>query len=280
MHKKQEVQTVYNTGETEDGLKVEYNPENSNLRKAQIGMTKMLEFLDQVCREQNLEYFLIFGTLLGARRHEGFIPWDDDVDVCMSNKDIKKFIKAVKRISNCKYVVQNHSSDRGYVRMWCVLRDTKSEYVIDDYIHNMRRYRGLQVDIFPYDKGVIRLGRILVHKTVRVNETYLLGKHVLLSHLWFICTKYMLIPFLKFCSLFANRKVISCGYESEFDMDLYNNWVFPLERIEFEGHMFQCPHDVDECLRSIYGDNYMDLPPKGERIFHSIERINFFDDLH
>lgn len=71
----------------QDELRIKYNPDGSDLRKAQLKMLELLKFLNKICTENNLTYWLDSGTLLGAVRHGGFIPWDDDIDVCMPYKD-------------------------------------------------------------------------------------------------------------------------------------------------------------------------------------------------
>ena len=82
--------TIYNTGETTKELKQRYNPDNSDLRKAQLRMLEILKFVTNICDKNNLNYWLSSGTLLGAYRHQGFIPWDDDLDIEMPRKDYLK----------------------------------------------------------------------------------------------------------------------------------------------------------------------------------------------
>ena len=73
-------------------LKAIYNPEGSTLRKAQLRMLEILGHVDRVCRENNITWWMDYGTLLGAVRHGGFIPWDDDTDICMPIEDYKRFV--------------------------------------------------------------------------------------------------------------------------------------------------------------------------------------------
>ena len=72
-------------------LREKYSPDGSTLRKAQLRMLEMLKFIDGVCKDNGIEYWIDYGTLLGAARHGGFIPWDDDTDICMTIDNLKKF---------------------------------------------------------------------------------------------------------------------------------------------------------------------------------------------
>ena len=142
----------FNTGETPEDLKKKYNSEGTILRKAQLRMLDMLLYLDKVCREQKISYRIDAGNVLGAIRHGGFIPWDDDIDIVLSSKDYKKLLRYLIENPHKQYKLQSFKTDYGYVGAWAVLRDIKSEYIQDSKIHNARKYRGLQIDIFPYEK--------------------------------------------------------------------------------------------------------------------------------
>ena len=83
-------ETVFNTGETQGELRAKYNPDGSILRRAQLRMLDMLLYLDKVCKEQQIPYCLDSGNVLGAVRHGGFIPWDDDMDVLLTRYRLKK----------------------------------------------------------------------------------------------------------------------------------------------------------------------------------------------
>lgn len=88
--------------------------------------------MNDICKENNITYFIAFGTLLGAIRHGGFIPWDDNlyiyIYIYINDKGLKKLRKIINN-GNYPYVIQDYSSDKGFVRYYSVLRDTNSEYI-------------------------------------------------------------------------------------------------------------------------------------------------------
>ena len=93
-------------------LKAQFNPEGSLLRKQQMIMLDMVKELDRVCRKHDIPYFLYGGTLLGAVRHNGFIPWDDDLDVGLLRKDYIKLMSVLpEELPDC-YVLQNNDTDK------------------------------------------------------------------------------------------------------------------------------------------------------------------------
>ena len=147
---------IYNTGETDETLKAEYNPEGSILRKCQLRMLEMLCYFDDICKKIGIEYGLDGGNVLGAVRHGGFIPWDDDIDVHIRKEDETKLIKYLLKNPHPQFVLQCNKTDPKCYNPWPVLRDLKSEYFQDSASHNAKKYRGLQIDIFTMQKGTIK----------------------------------------------------------------------------------------------------------------------------
>jgi len=271
------VERIYNTGETELELRNKYNYDGSDLRKAQVRMKEMLSFLDKICKENEITYFIAFGTLLGAVRHGGFIPWDNDLDVYIYGKDLKKLRRIVNQ-NNYPYVIQDYTSDKGFVRYYNVLRDLKSEYIKDEYQHNQRKYRGIQIDLFPYEYGVIDLGSRLVGKTFGLNERFFLGKNKFLTSVIFHITREGLIPLLKGVSKIKGGKKVALSYETGVPGHCYYSAdIFPLKTIVFEGLTVPCPNHPEVVLSIDYGTNYMDLPDEKERQNHKVVHIEFYD---
>ena len=103
--------------------------------------------VDKFCKEHNIKYSLACGTLLGAIRHKGFIPWDDDVDVCMTKENIRKFKNVIRtKYKGSDFIVQDIDNDPNYFTPWPKLRDTKSKMIGGNQL--FQKYQGLQIDIF------------------------------------------------------------------------------------------------------------------------------------
>lgn len=262
---------VFNTGETAKELMEKYNPEGSVLRKSQLRMLDMLLYIDKICKEQNIEYCLDGGNVLGAVRHGGFIPWDDDVDITLTNDNYKKLCKYLKKHKHHQYVLQDHSTDSGYYGFWSVLRDTKSEYLQDNLSHKMRKYRGLQIDIFPIEKQHIFLFQRCSAYLASLNSKYFLKYKMIYGMLFYLHNKIINSIFRLFGKLFGDEKNYFYSYGSAFMQKIKVEDYYPYSSIKFEGVCFPAPHSVDGYLKGMYGSNYMELPPIDKRDHHHAE---------
>ncbi|MBR1404310.1 MAG: LicD family protein [Treponema sp.] len=274
---------VFNTGETDLELKEKYNPEGSKLRRAQLRMLSMMKYIDAICKENGLQYFLTGGNLLGAVRHGGFIPWDDDFDICVPKKDYRKLVK-ILRDSESEFVLQNHETDRGHVLYWSVLRDTKSEYIKNDVVHMAKKYRGIQIDIFPVSYGVIAFGKKLVNICIRINEKWIKltkgakkGLPFIIKELLYYLPKYSLIPFFYLLSLFMPKSILSFSYEAVFKYSFEKKEIFPLSKIPYEDAVFSAPKNTMYFLERHFGENWQNLPSVVERAHHSVTDIIFLE---
>ena len=259
---------IYNTGETSEQLKERYNPEESLLRKGQLRMLDMLQYIHKVCKDLKVQYRLDGGNVLGAVRHGGFIPWDDDVDVAMERKDWKKLIKYLEKNPHPQYKIQTHRTDPGYMGAWAVLRDVKSEYIVNTPEHNIRKYRGLQVDIFPFDRGnIFFLQRIAIKLDCKLIRFWF-GKSNFMASIGYHLTYGILFPMFRLFNVFGDKKKFSNSYgtgwfKQQIPLDVYK----PEKEIFFEGIKFAGPAKPDEYLKILYGD-YMKLPPVEKRDHH------------
>ena len=272
---------TFNTGETSEELKSIYNPEGSTLRRSQLRMLEMVKFIDDICTKNNIDYFITAGNLIGAVRHGGFIPWDDDFDIVVSQKDLGKLKKLLLN-QKSDFVLQCHKTDKGFVRHWPVLRDTKSEYIKDELVHAARKYKGLQVDIFSWESGVFKWGRRLSSLFVFFNEKYLVyrngGGYKFLRELFFYFPEIFVVPVLRFFSLFRSKKVIGYGYDSIFVSKWNKDDVFPLKRITYEDTQLPAPNNPSAILLGEFGDDCKNLPPKNQRReHHGVDDVLFYD---
>lgn len=262
----------------QDTLRMKYNPDGSSLRKAQLRMLEILLFIDDVCKKYDIKYWIEGGTLLGAVRHGGFIPWDDDVDISMSIDEYKRFRKVMLEYPNKYFVFQDHSTDDKFFNFWGVVRDTRSEYIQNSVAHQIRKYRGLQVDIFPMTDNVFpSLAKISYYHTAirnRILEKYGNSFSIRLVHFLFHLEQYVIIPLSKFVSLFnkERRRMYPC-YGIPFIYGIEKEYIYPLSTVKFEEILFSAPSVLNAYLEQEYGD-YMKLPSEDERSGHDVN-INF-----
>ena len=270
----------YNTGETSQELKEMYNPEGSLKRRVQLRLLDMLLYLDKVCKDNDIDYRIDGGTVLGALRHGGFIPWDDDIDVVIEDaNDYYKLCQYLLNHPHPQYVLQNDKTDKGCIKYWSTLRDLKSEYVHLDLheqaIDSKMKYKGLQIDIFPYEAGVIPSLYFRYAKLGRRERYYIVNCYWKARTIHLI-RKYVGNPILHLISrLFGNKNMFMHSYGEGFPCRFHRDVLLPHKPISFEGYVFPGPADPDRFCKILYND-YMNLPPLDKRVSHLVT-YNFVD---
>lgn len=262
------------------------------LRALQLKVLELLVELDRVCKKYAIEYWIDAGTLLGARRHKGFIPWDDDIDVCMTRENYDKFVEMMTTVEKSKkFFLQTAETDPYYYKrsIPCRFRLNNTELIekSDAYINaaDYRMHQGIFLDIFPFDKysknPLIRfpferyLGFLYVSKTFGQYAKYIkpLSKRIVAWLVHQIFSWDFLEKRKKKLIKKLNAKTENYGWgvgvETPFNRkpnDVED--IFPLSQIEFEGNLYSCPANVDLYLRKMYGEDYMTPPKEQDRHFH------------
>ena len=242
-------------------LKAKYNPEGSQLRQIQYRELDILIEFDRICRIHNIDYWLDSGTLIGAVRHGGFIPWDDDIDICVLKKDWKKLEKAMKESVGEDYEYSGYGKKsklphpRLYDKYASVKRKLKGRDVIAD--------ESLWLDVLLMEPGSLITKRVIENtygKCLRRVWNYMDDgrfKHsiALIAYPFTFVFK-LIISGL--CYAFHSNTLVHCYGNALYSIRKKSE-IFPLSEIEFEGRMFKAPYDVDAYLKRIYG-NYMEIP--------------------
>lgn len=259
-----------------------------NRKKIWAILIDLLVRFDKFCNENHLNYFLIFGSLLGAVRHKGFIPWDDDVDIAMPREDYNKFISLANKI-NQPYFIQSHLNEKDFFLSFAKFRNINTTCISKPFAHQ-KFNQGIALDIFPLDNfeengAQERFERI---KWLNMeNSTYMrMGNpHLDVTSLERIKTHSGMSPqnvlqeIECISTQFNNKDTPKVGINT---LTIYsvekNTWLkqdfnsFIL--MDFECYQFRVPCGFRNILTATYGD-YMQLPPIEKRgDWHSNLLIN------
>ena len=262
------------------------NTEDQAIRHCQeMSFQVLLEF-DRVCRELGLRYYLTAGTLLGAVRHKGFIPWDDDIDVAMPREDYDKLARLGPGHIGGEYVYQEHRTEPNFPYYFAKLRK-RGTRVEEPILRAVEMEQGYYIDIFPLDrcpKGDKQA--ILFFKGIELLDYAVLAR----VSVEFVCgykkksvrLAWQLLRRLPNKALFwlreQLRKQVGRGVSGERLAIIGGRHGYPKEAhmtscfqrmvdMEFEGHTFPAPAGYHEILTDLYGD-YMTPPPEEERQGH------------
>lgn len=248
------------------------------LRRCQLKQLSMLEEIDRICQKHHIGYWLDGGTLLGAVRHKGFIPWDDDIDIAMRQEDLQRFIEVAPQELPDTLYLQSRQTEPDYPSPVAKVRDKNSFYIepSDDMASDYGK--GLFIDIFPM-VNYPTVSRSFVKKVVLgISKSYSIlhrchyyslrscaelfwfgGKYLFCRALWSI------IAALRPKDTYLSNILINNGYGIMHRQDS----VFPLGTITFEGKKFSAPANPDAYLSDLYR-NYMEIPSEEKRVIHSI----------
>ncbi len=237
----------------------------NGLRAAQERMLELLEIFDDICKEEGLVYWLDHGTLLGAVRESGFIPWDDDLDVTMPREDYERFLEIAPRQLPETIFLQTKESDPATPVHYAKLRDRRSTY-IDKWEKGKKicYHQGIFIDIFPLNRidparektyaKLLNFAKLFSNRYVKIDTVakYLIGKINAFHD-----------P--------AGELVVSGAETMHYVVHIPQSIVFPLGSVPFESREYPAPGDPARYLASIFGKDFMTPPPPEKRISHSAE---------
>lgn len=250
------------------------------LKQLQETILEIMDVVDKFCRENNISYSLYGGTALGAVRHKGFIPWDDDLDIIMAREDYDKFIELWQKNPVSGYILQNKDNAETFKESFTKIRKDHTTFLQHDWERGLY-HTGIFVDIMPFD-------RIPNGKLPRLLFKWRAIKYLLLVKDFSPASSTGLQKVIyRFLSLFYPKKsrrkrrinLLDCltKYNSDKSLCLYCfngtrglKRIYPCDMIDslvevpFDGHMYFCAADMDAFLKLQYGD-YMKLPPVEER---------------
>ena len=268
---------------------------NKDLRKAQLLMLKILKEVHKICEENNIKYFLSDGTLIGAIRHQGFIPWDDDLDIGMLREDYEKFCKIAPQILSENFILQNFQTDKGYGLQFGKVILKNTVWIEKVAKNTNRQWSGIYIDIFPYDnitenkkmqKLINRLyifiqGLILIKfKYINISNYESMAKKLkyVLKKIYLCTISKKLLIYIRdsICKRYLNKSnTLVTKYGGNFykNQNPYNFYK-DLTLQTFEDTSFYIPKNYDKILKNLYG-NYMDIPPIEKQRQHGIEYFDF-----
>ena len=252
---------------------------------------EMLKDIDDFCKKNNITYFLAEGSMLGAIRHKGFIPWDDDLDIGMMRSDYEKFIKLYSEDKNRKYYIDSMETNPGYWLPFAKIRKPNTLF-LEKRIENVPVNKDIYIDVFPYDNvpnagykkvifraNIIKIMEDSIHIKMKITKIKEVRRHKILACLFNILSKK---------TLYKIQKKLMTKYDNQ-DTDYITCYVtvyptsrecmkredfLPVKKVKFENLEVNVINKPEVALERIYGD-YMKLPPVEKRGSHDIIAINF-----
>ena len=263
--------------------------DRATLRKVQLAMLDIAREIRRICTENAIAYFLDAGTLLGAVRHQGFIPWDDDLDIGMLRAEYDRFIQIAPAALRDDYYLQTWDNDDGYPFPFAKVRKKGTVYVeaVSQYTNSRKE---LFVDVVAFDE--LPMDSTLQKKTRRRLYLYFNSLYIQCgmtpwkhhqSRLKQLFASLKYLPFRLAAAVKTREKLRQKCQLAVTEHDgrntglVYGSWganagrypapviyFAPYTELIFEGELFMAPANYDGVLRCLYGD-YMELPPEDRR---------------
>lgn len=273
---------------------------SEEFRRMQLVGLEILTEVDRVCRKHNINYVIFCGTLLGAVRHKGYIPWDDDADIAMLREDYEKFKAVLHDINPAICFVQDHETDPEYRWGYTKVRRTGTSYIRLGQEH-LKNKTGIFIDIFPMDDVPNSIAgqifqdfycyccRKILWSEVGKYQEKGIKKYFfrLISHINKDSVFKWINHYVKKSNNSTPNRVRNLLFPAIGKLYIHNpikdrygmpkEWFLERAEYEFEGHKFYGTKDYDAILKYTYGD-YMTPPPIEKREQHApVSSIDFGD---
>lgn len=254
---------------------------DNELLKLHECLIEILDCLVEICERYGLKYYLTGGTLLGAIRHQGFIPWDDDLDVVMPREDYEKLQDVVASLPKSRFYLQCSETDPGYWAIFGKYKKAGTE-INEHSIQHLNVDKAIFIDIFPLDdtsgkkpktvygkRKVVKFLSKCIETKVGIGSTYNrfdkrvirgLLKPFTIKMLTNIRYKMMTAENNQRHSCFINYGTNYCTEKAIFPKEYYGEGLL----VPFENRQYRIPIKWDQILTKVYGD-YMSLPPEEKR---------------
>lgn len=257
--------------------------DQKDLKKLKQKELEILDYFTNFCDKHKLKYQLTYGTLLGAVRHKGFIPWDDDVDVHMPPKDYLKFLELIKKENNSEYLIQNVDTEKYFHTIFTKIRKNNTCMVEKEWQY-INIHKGINIDIFPlipypdnkYEakKTMLKLkiASILASKN---NKAKKFKNKIIFALLRLIPRKIT----NKWISRIIKKLLKYNGKYSTYKLEINDkpvkvSWLEKSIEVPFEDKIYKIPAKYDKVLTCMYGD-YMTPPKVENRTGHGDIIISF-----
>lgn len=261
---------------------------NEYLAKLHEEILVIMDEIHRVCCDNNISYYLSYGTLLGAIRHKGFIPWDDDMDITMPREDFNHFISIADKCLRHPFKLKWINTDKNHVRLFAKVYNSNTLFKEDGY--DFLSY-GIYIDIFPIDfspsysklsekkkREIMFLHNIIWHRIRRhVAIKYWPSRIIGSVFSNRLITKYAIKRSVDFSKHGKTHYVNFCTPYSVEKETIPIEWFGKGKLYVFEDRQYIIPEQPEKILAHIYGINYMELPPENKRKTHYPRRVVFSD---
>lgn len=265
--------------------------DTNTLKKVQHTVNEILFMLDIFCRQNEVKYYLFYGSELGAVRHHGFIPWDNDADVAMFREDYERFKELWLLNPVDGYFLQDEETDKGYTMKYAKIRKNNTAFA-EVRNKDIDMHHGIFVDIFILDdyvknKFLRRITEMITMFDINAKKDYLpihsgrflykitnkLFKNGKIYDFWYK----KVFPKLKKDKTMCSD-IVSFTFKKQYDFK--REWLGAPEYIEYDGGFLPVPKNTHETLKACYGD-YMKPPPEEDReSTHRIHFLSFEEEYH